>query len=64
METDNDRKDRVEKIVKSLKANHGDSKYTPMQYRVWGEMVAGGDHASEDNPPSTTMFVLRGAVTN
>ena len=62
--TDTDREDRVEKIVQSLKAKHGDAKYTPMQYRVWGEMVAGGVHASEDNPPSTTMFVRCGTVTN
>ena len=40
--------------VDSLKKKH-DTNFTPMQYRIWGEMVAGGLHINTDNPPNTTM---------
>ena len=34
-----------------------------MQYRIWGEMVAGGLHIDTDNPPNTTMFARAGGGT-
>ncbi len=62
--TDTAREDKVEKIVHEIKDIHGDGKYTPMQIKVWGEMVAGGIHASLNDPPSTTMFARCGSVSN
>ena len=42
---DDAREDKIEEII-----------YTQMQYRVWSEMIAGGVHTSQDEPPTTTMF--------
>ena len=53
---DDAREDKIEEIIKSLKTKHGNSIYTQMQYRVWSEMIAGGVHTSQDEPPTTTMF--------
>ena len=53
---DDTREDRVEEMVKTLKAKHGNSAYTQMQYRAWAEMIAGGVHRSENDPLTTTMF--------
>ena len=53
------REDQVEEIIQSLKAKHN-AAYTQMQYRVWSEMIAGGVHMSQDEPPSTTMFARCG----
>ena len=48
------REDQVEEIIQSLKVKHN-ATYTQMQYRVWSEMIAGGVHMSQDEPPSTTI---------
>ncbi len=37
--------------------------YTPMQYRVWAEMIVGGVHTSTDNSPTSTMFIRAGGGT-
>lgn len=46
---------RVEDIKEQLQAKHG-SEYSPMQYRLWAEMVAVGTHTSCDLPPQVPMF--------
>lgn len=53
-----EREERVEMILKELKQRHGESAYTPMQYRVWAEMSVGGVHISTETPPTT--FVRAG----
>ena len=51
---------QVSLIIASLKKQHGDL-YSPMQYRLWGEMKAGGLHESLSDPPSTSMFMRTGS---
>lgn len=43
-----EKEEKVEKIISDLKEKHTDSSYTPMQYRIWAEMMAGGVHSSCD----------------
>lgn len=57
-----DRAEKVQEIADRLKERHG-SRYTPMQIRIWAEMIASGLHCSEDDPPSTTMFLRAGGST-
>ena len=54
--------EEVQEVVDSLKQKHG-SDFTVMQYRMWGEMVVGGNHKSLDNPPNNTMFSRAGGGT-
>ena len=54
-----DNASRVEEIVEDLKCTHG-SNFSPMQIRIWGEMIAAGMHCSTDNPPNTSMFLRAG----
>ena len=54
---EDDREEKVEKLVEGLKAKHGTT-YTPIQFRIWAEMIAGGVHISQDEPPHTTFFNL------
>ena len=56
-----DREEEVEELLEGLKAKHG-TVYTPMQFRIWAEMIAGGVHISQDEPPCTTMFNRSGSV--
>ena len=58
---DTTREDQVEELLEALKAKHG-KVHTPMQFRIWAEMIIGGIHASHDEPPSTTMFSRSGSV--
>ena len=58
---DTTREDQVEELLEALKAKHGKI-YTPMQFRIWAEMIFGRIHASHDEPPSTTMFSRSGSV--
>ena len=53
---------KVQQLVDSLKEKHL-SDYTPMQFRIWAEMVASGMYCSMDNPPNTTMFTRAGSGT-
>lgn len=55
-----EKEDKVEATIKELKAKNGDSAYTPMQYRVWAEMIIGGVHTSIDYAPTSTMFIRAG----
>lgn len=56
------REDKVDDLVESLKSKHGNS-CSPMQFRIWAEMVVGGVHTSHDVPPSNTMFTRAGSET-
>ena len=48
--------DKVEEVIQKLKAKHGNTAYTQMQFRIWSEMIVGGLHQSQDDHPETTMF--------
>ena len=50
--------ERVKEAIEKLKQSH--SGYTPMQYRIWAEMIVGGVHPSLDEPPRSTMFIRAG----
>ena len=51
-----DTHERVQTLVDQLKEKH-DTKYTQMQYRIWGELIVGGQHVSMDEPPdNNSMF--------
>ena len=52
----------MEDTLKELKELHSGC-YTPMQYRIWAEMVHGGLHSSMEEPPTSTMFVRCGKGT-
>lgn len=58
---DTTREEQVEELIEGLKVKHGTA-YTPMQFRIWAEMIAGGVHVSHDEPPSTTMFNRSGSI--
>uniref|UniRef100_A0A1X7V1K6 Uncharacterized protein n=1 Tax=Amphimedon queenslandica TaxID=400682 RepID=A0A1X7V1K6_AMPQE len=49
------RDDKVEKNIQKLKDNYG-TLFTPMQYRIWSEMIISSLHSSFDEPPKTSMF--------
>ena len=51
-----DTHERVQTLVDELKDKHT-TKYTPMQYRIWGELIVGGQHVSmEEAPDNNSMF--------
>ena len=52
----------MEGILQKLQANHGKS-FSPMQYRIWAEMHAGGYHPSLDEAPTNSMFLRAGGAT-
>ena len=54
-----EREDKVHDILKQLKEKH-DKSFSPMQLRIWSEMVAREIHSSLDEPPSTSMFARAG----
>ena len=56
------KEEEVPELVEGLKEKHG-STFTQIQYRIWGEMIAGGLHASTDDPPSTSVFTRAGGIT-
>ena len=49
----------MQEVLEILKNKH-ESGFTPMQLRIWGEMIAGGLHSSTDDPPQTSMFSRAG----
>ena len=56
-----DKQEEVQKIVDSLKSNHG-TRYTALQLRIWAELISGGLHSSEDHPPNNnSMFERAGS---
>lgn len=50
--------EKVQENIDSLKEKHG-SKFTEMQYSIWGEMLEGGYPSTED-PPGNSMFSRAG----
>ena len=54
-----EREDKVRDTLKELKDKHGNS-FSPMQFRIWSEMIAGELHSSLNEPPSTSMFIKAG----
>ena len=52
--------DLILEQIEQLKGLHGE-RYTPMQYRIWSEMLSGGVHTSFDYPPNTSMFSRAGS---
>ena len=54
-----DKDEQLEKIVTELKDLH-EQQYTPMQYRIWGEMIIGGLYSSKTDAPNTSMFSRAG----
>ncbi len=60
--SDTSKEDEVQETVENLKEKYG-SKFTLMQYRIWGEMITGGLHEGLDDPPNTTMFARSGGGT-
>ena len=57
-----DREEKVQEIANNLKEIHS-SRYTPMQIRIWAEMMASGMHSSVDDHPNTSMFLRAGGGT-
>ena len=37
-----DRDDKVQCFIEELKKKHGQAAYSPMQYRIWAELLSGG----------------------
>ena len=37
-------------MTQKLKAKHGDTAFTQMQYRIWSEMIVGGLHPNIQKP--------------
>jgi len=54
-----DKDEQLEKIVNELKELH-EQQYTPMQYRIWGEMIIGGLYSSKTEAPNTSVFSRAG----
>ena len=50
---------KLEKLVSELKELHG-QQYTPMQYRIWGEMIRGRLYSSKTESPNSSMFSKAG----
>ena len=57
-----ERENKVHDTLKELKEKHGHS-FSPMQLRIWSEMLVGEIHSSLDEPPSTSMFARAGNVS-
>ena len=53
-----DTHERVQSLVDQLKDKHT-TKYTPMQYRIWGELIVGGQHISMDEAPENNSIFDR-----
>ena len=59
---DTSKEDRVEGMLQTLQEMHSKG-FTPMQYRIWSEMHAGGYHPSLDEAPTNSMFLRAGGGT-
>ena len=56
------RRKKKNKWRRLLKEKNAGSVYTPMQYRIWGEMIAGGVHSSYEEHPNISMFQRAGGI--
>ena len=54
-----EKEELVESTIKKLKEKHG-TRFTPMQVRIWSEMITGDLYVSLDDPPKTSMFARAG----
>ena len=54
-----EREEHVQTTIKKLKERHG-ATYTPMQIRIWSEMVAGNLHSSLDEAQKSSTFARAG----
>ena len=50
-----EREDKATNSMTSLKEKHKDL-YTPMQYRIWSELIVSGAHESLEEPPTFSVF--------
>ena len=58
-----DTHERVQTLVDQLKDKHANN-FSPMQYRIWGELIVGGQHVSMDEAPeNNSMFTRAGGGT-
>ena len=53
------REEKVHNYINKLQEKH-EGQYTPMQIRIWSEMIVGGLHSSFDDPPESSMFTKAG----
>jgi hypothetical protein len=44
-------------LIDELKDKHVNN-FSPMQYRIWGELIVGGQHVSMDEAPEKTVRLL------
>ena len=58
-----DKDERVQTTIEKLRERHS-SMFTPIQIRIWSEMIVGGLHVSLDEPPTSSMFVKAGKGNN
>ena len=54
--------EREEQVKDKLREKHG-IRYSPMQLRIWSEMLQGGIHSSLTDCPTSSMFVWAGGET-
>lgn len=52
-----DTHERVQTLVDELKDKHT-TKYIPMQYRIWGELIVGGQHVSMEEATTPCLIEL------
>ena len=52
-----DKDEQLEKTVNELKELH-EQQYTPMQYRIWGEMIISGLYSSKTEAPNSYFHVF------
>ena len=55
-----EREGRVQDTIQTIKDKHSGGNFTPMQIRIWAEMIVSELHSSLENPPTSTMFVRAG----
>ena len=53
--------DKIQKIIQDLQGKY-DKAYSPMQYRIWSEMIVGGVHTSLDIAPTNPLFLRAGGT--
>ena len=56
------KEEKVEETIQTLQGKHG-NQFTPMQYRIWAEMHAGGYQPSLDEAPANSMFLRAGGTS-
>ena len=54
--------EREEQVKDTIDEKHG-TRYSPMQFRIWSEMLQGGIHSSLTDCPTSSMFVWAGGET-